>query len=179
MAKNKQNQKNKPDSPKQIDTALEEFNKLSSKDKFTFLRRGGVFFLSWGDRLVSPTPELRGLVNQVSRLANMCNMMFDKVSKRQVDVTALTAISEQEIQSKITTPTAQAINEKIKELQDTLDKERDARSGGQGQKAQAEAQSQSEPDSAEAAPEADTTKSDADTETAESEDEDLDVPVSG
>lgn len=141
MAKQKQGNRPKPDNNEQINKAQQMFQGMSEKDKVFFLQRAGVFFLSWQGRLVSPTPELRGLVNQVSRLANITNLLFDRVTKRQADVSALSVVSEDEIQRNVTTPAVDAIGQKVDEIRNVLDQQQTARGGNQRRQQQNKGQS--------------------------------------
>lgn len=141
MAKNKQGNRPKPDNNEQINKTQQMFAAMSEKDKVFFLQRAGVFFLSWQGRLISPTPELRGLVNQVSRLANITNLLFDRVTKRQADVSALSVVSEEEIQRNVTTPAVEAIGQKVNEIRKVLDEQQTARGGNSRRQQQGKGQS--------------------------------------
>ena len=190
MAKNKQQgkQQMKPDNEQQIQRVLAELNKLSEKDRVLCLYRSDVYFLSWQGRFVSPTPELRGLLTQVSRLSNIINLLFARVQRRQVDVTALNRVSEAEIQRTITHPAIEAINTKVSEIRDAMSQStsdgKQASPGQTGPKSAGESAAdtkQEESSAAEAAAsegQAETEEAASEVDTSLDDEEDLSEPIS-
>jgi len=116
-----------PQDEERINRLLQEYNQLSETDKGIFLQRAEVFFLQYRWRPVSPTPELRTTVNQLSRLANLINTMMRRASMRRLRVEDLAIVSEQKIRSILVHPTTQTIQKYCADIEKVLDGKKSGR----------------------------------------------------
>ena len=111
----------RPQNPEKVSQALECYKQLSEHDKGLFLQKAGVFFLQFRWRPISPTPELRPVVNQLSRLALLINTLMRRVSVRRLGVEKLAVISEQRIRENFVQPAVELTQNQCREIEHVLD----------------------------------------------------------
>lgn len=118
---NKRKPKTTADDPKKLNEASNAFASLSEQDKGILLRQNGIFFLQFSWRPTAPTPELRTVLNQLSRVSFLINRFMQQATMRRIEMEKLIAISESQIKEKMVQPVSELISAYSSDLQRILD----------------------------------------------------------
>jgi hypothetical protein len=123
MAKNKgQSSAPKKDNPQKIGEVKAQFQQLSAKDQWFFLREQGIFFLSWNMRPVAPPREMIPVLNSISLLSRQYNLLMDAAQQRRLPVTELSVVEESQMRENVVTPVNDALQTQINSIREVLDR---------------------------------------------------------
>jgi len=96
-----------------------KFTELSPYEQAQIVRESGIFFIQHRGRPVRPTPELRPIINEVSRLSFLMEVGMRRAMSRRIPMTALQNLDEEKIKAECVDPVVNS----LKSFCDDLEKD--------------------------------------------------------